>query len=472
MESECSDMSFCRRHFPVLGGVFKWMVISACIGILLIIVASVALNIHGSVLLRRARERAEREGVPLTGQAYRGGRERLDERENAALVYNAAFSLMRAVEPREIYELMDEEDWPVGIEDLPLAADIVERTRTLLRERELILEILREGRRFKMADYDIAFDDPACRLHHLGPARRCARLLSMATLLAYHDGRADEAIGYALDGLALARSFSREPLLFSSDYERMIVSISLGWPLFAALGLPEVSEGKLAALQDALLDYSRVLSLRGALEGDVVHINSFYEAVLRGDFERLEYWNGEDLFPVARNRLSRWLAAGWLKSHQAYSIERVLDGIHDLQLPVSQIQASRKERTGFASWKGLWFLAMMIRQPGNQVVFHCEEVRVMMQSAALSAAAVRFYRAAGEWPDILDDLVERYVEDVPRDPFTGEPLIYRVLDDGIIIYSVGGNFTDDGGRPRLVPTPERERRLYRDAGFRVVLGEK
>jgi len=41
-------------------------------------------------------------------------------------------------------------------------------------------------------------------------------------------------------------------------------------------------------------------------------------------------------------------------------------------------------------------------------------------------------------PDILSE--------VPTDPFSGNPLIYRKTPSGFIVYSVGSNGKDDGGR--------------------------
>jgi len=35
---------------------------------------------------------------------------------------------------------------------------------------------------------------------------------------------------------------------------------------------------------------------------------------------------------------------------------------------------------------------------------------------------------------------------VPIDPFTGKPLVYRREGEGFIVYSLGTNQKDDGGR--------------------------
>jgi type II secretory pathway pseudopilin PulG len=59
-----------------------------------------------------------------------------------------------------------------------------------------------------------------------------------------------------------------------------------------------------------------------------------------------------------------------------------------------------------------------------------------------AAAAVRAYEAEhGRWPASLDAAMDA----VPDDPFSTGPLIYRVEDDGFVVYIIGPDFTDGGG---------------------------
>jgi hypothetical protein len=67
--------------------------------------------------------------------------------------------------------------------------------------------------------------------------------------------------------------------------------------------------------------------------------------------------------------------------------------------------------------------------------------------AAVAAVALERYRLRhGRWPGALADLVPDLLPAVPRDPFDGQPLRYRRLADGVVIYSVGADETDDGGQ--------------------------
>ncbi len=40
----------------------------------------------------------------------------------------------------------------------------------------------------------------------------------------------------------------------------------------------------------------------------------------------------------------------------------------------------------------------------------------------------------------------KYLAEVPQDLFTGRPLVYRRTKQGYVLYSVGANGRDDGGR--------------------------
>jgi hypothetical protein len=66
---------------------------------------------------------------------------------------------------------------------------------------------------------------------------------------------------------------------------------------------------------------------------------------------------------------------------------------------------------------------------------------------ARAACTLERYRlATGKYPETLQTLVPQYSPKVPRDPIGGEPLRYRLTDNGrFILYSIGWNEKDDGG---------------------------
>lgn len=69
--------------------------------------------------------------------------------------------------------------------------------------------------------------------------------------------------------------------------------------------------------------------------------------------------------------------------------------------------------------------------------------------ATIAVALERFRLAHdGLLPDGLDELVPKFLPQLPKDPFNDEPIQYKRLAVGYELYSVGENRVDDGGKER------------------------
>ena len=69
-----------------------------------------------------------------------------------------------------------------------------------------------------------------------------------------------------------------------------------------------------------------------------------------------------------------------------------------------------------------------------------------VRCATAALAAERYRVTEKRWPANLDALVPKYLDAVPNDPFDGRPLRIHRLPDGVVIYSVGPDRVDDGGK--------------------------
>ena len=62
--------------------------------------------------------------------------------------------------------------------------------------------------------------------------------------------------------------------------------------------------------------------------------------------------------------------------------------------------------------------------------------------------ALRCYQSEqGHPPARLGELATNYLSQVPADPFSGQPLVYRAQGTNWLLYSVGPDGVDDGGKP-------------------------
>jgi hypothetical protein len=85
--------------------------------------------------------------------------------------------------------------------------------------------------------------------------------------------------------------------------------------------------------------------------------------------------------------------------------------------------------------------------PQNNFLRHAYQRQQTDEQLLLADLAIRLYhRDYCRWPASLDDLAPDYLRTVPTDPHVGAPLIYRPSDDGFILYSVGQDGRDNGGK--------------------------
>lgn len=92
--------------------------------------------------------------------------------------------------------------------------------------------------------------------------------------------------------------------------------------------------------------------------------------------------------------------------------------------------------------------------PAHPQIRRAKDRKIGRQEGVIAAiASHRFFKANGEWPESLVQLVPDFVVELPFDVVTGEPLNLIANDDGVTIYSVGNDHEDDGGElPTMIYT--------------------
>ena len=95
----------------------------------------------------------------------------------------------------------------------------------------------------------------------------------------------------------------------------------------------------------------------------------------------------------------------------------------------------------------------------------CDRDEQLHRNLQVAFALAAYRRDHGNYPTKLDDLAPKYLAAVPDDLFSGQALIYRPSEKGYLLYSVGVNGKDEGGRsfdddphgddlPVVMPLPE------------------
>jgi hypothetical protein len=93
-----------------------------------------------------------------------------------------------------------------------------------------------------------------------------------------------------------------------------------------------------------------------------------------------------------------------------------------------------------------WVMALWNRRLRNENAER-KDKRVIAHERLLAAElALRCYQSEqGRLPTSLEQLVPKYLQQVPTDPFSGRPVIYHAQGTNWLLYSVGEDGVDDGG---------------------------
>ncbi len=77
----------------------------------------------------------------------------------------------------------------------------------------------------------------------------------------------------------------------------------------------------------------------------------------------------------------------------------------------------------------------------------------MNRAMQAAIACERFRLANGDWPADLEALVPAYLDAVPIDPFDDKPIRYARIPEGIKVWTIGEDMTDNGGDVRRLDPP-------------------
>jgi hypothetical protein len=279
---------------------------------------------------------------------------------------------------------------------------------------------------------------------HVEDARDVARLLRLDAVQRSEDGDIEGAIISCKALLNTGRSFGDEPM-FISQVNRLFFQRMTLRSLERALAHGQASEPALQAIQRALEEEAEEPLLLIGARSMRAGVHQFLVVVEAGQFDRstwrLMSRTGSD---KVDNLWDQSRARG---SHAAY-LRYLTECVEISKLPPEQ-QQERLRRPGLEPPKDVPQLMAAMREPGDSFQKQARNFhyRLAFIRSAVTAVAVERYRLAnGRWPNQLDELAPHYLRSVPTDPFDGQPLRYRRLKDGVIIYTVGEDHENDGGQ--------------------------
>jgi hypothetical protein len=429
----------CRQK-PRQGRTWIWVVIAL---ILLPLLGIAIFHLMTGRALEKRMNAVRAQGLPITLDELDASYTIPPDVENAADLYLDAFNNLVK------WSGEDKERLPlVGNASLPArTAAISEPNQILIREyladNQETLKILHEAASLPHARYPVDLSQGFDSLTPwLSQVRQCARLLQLQALMHVEQDDPNQALNSVRSGLALAQSL-KSPILI--DYlVRIAASAMQLQTLERIMCRSSLTHEQLESMAKLVHDPQAAFSIKYALIGERCTGLSVFRMPLRA-------MNGMAVSdnPMPRLVLGPMRAVGLLKREAVGYLDIMQDYIQATDLPAPE---------GVATAKGIaqavergqrgGFLTRMFA-PALGRVMELESRAQAHRLVAYCALAVEQYRlGTGELPESLDKLVPQYLDTVPLDPFDGQPLRYRLLNQGFVVYSIGEDLSDDGGQEK------------------------
>ena len=324
-----------------------------------------------------------------------------------------------------------------------LPADVKDVMERLVADNQDSLALLHRAARLEQCCYPMDWSPSQATPYPPLDVIRNGQLLCLSALLAFDDDRAEAGVESLLAALCIARSAGRVPTVYGSlvcmGIRRQAAS-SLEWGLSRVV----LVEQQTRRLQEAMGTED---SLEGLTRSLVGHLCTHLPR-----FECPQLYR-EDYLP----------SATMLKAYEALGLG-AKEGALFVDMMESYLDVTRKP---FSQWQGAtaalaveWdetLRGCVLLSPGGRGAFsgllmgHVES-RARSEAARAALAVERYRLSEGTLPESLTDLVPRFLEGVPADPYAGGPMLYESRAGGFVVYSVGLDGRDDGGRE----TPEEK----------------
>jgi hypothetical protein len=291
-------------------------------------------------------------------------------------------------------------------------------------------------------------------------ARTAAALLKYDALRRAHAGDVAGALTSCRGVLNAGRSIGDEPTAISQlirNAGAAVACYAAEW----ALGQGEAGPDDLAALQRAFEEEDRHPGLLVCLRGERAAQYELYDALEKGEV------NPEDFSETGGAASEGPSLLGWslrdrFRNELPHTLAALTHRIEACRLPPhEQIEAERRLNAEVERLpRDIIHLKLLL--PALDRVSEAERRRhAFVRCMAVALAVERYRREHGDWPKSLAQLTPELIQEVPADPFDGRPLRYRQVEDGVVVYSVGPDGRDNGGRfDREQPT-----RAGADLGF-------
>ena len=368
--------------------------------------------------------------------------------ENAAEVILDATLYYAAPNKPELMPVVGQGELPGRTE--PLSEETRQLIGQYLAENNRALELLGKAASIEHSRYPIDLSAGfAVLMPYLGEIRDVARLLLLDAIWHAENNEGDEAVEAVVSIFGVARTLAKEPLIVSQLVRFGCGSLGVS-AIERVVNRMGLSDEQLARLSETCAQGE---DESGLLRGFVGERCEVLEALRDPDGVDPQVLGSPRsmgiLYPVYR--------AMGLTDKGATIYLDLMDGVFDaLRLPEQErIKAAETVEAELQDVPKIYVMLRMLMPPRSRMFQMSLNNVARLRTVRVGLAIERYRLANGKLPENLAELVPAYLDAVPKDPFDGQELRYKRLEKGYVVYSIGQDGSDDGGK-ELLPLGKRK----------------
>ena len=271
-----------------------------------------------------------------------------------------------------------------------------------------------------------------------------AFLLKLEAILHAENGKPEEVVDSIESTFGLANSLSKEPILVSQLVRIACQALAVS-ALEHAINRTEFTDEQLVELSQVIVSAEDASAMSRAFVGERCAGLSIFKTPSPKILKLID--GGSSSLGVVGIALYKF--AGLADMDAAIYLDIMNDYVEVFKLPSEQRQKAAGDiNARYEKTSKIHILMNMIMPALSRVTAIDVRNVAQLHTARVGLAVQRYRLATGNLPDALADLVPAYLDAVPKDPFDGKELKYKKLETGFVVYSIGEDGSDDGGKER------------------------
>jgi hypothetical protein len=395
-------------------------------------------------------------GLPANGEEANSYYAAVPASENAALKMAEAFALMRNFDDARSNQVLSivfsSRNGAVPSEQLNLIADYCAMNSDALARAAQAVKLPRS--RYPI---DLSWG-AATLLPQLANLKQLARVAEFRTEIQPEHSAADIT---AIVGMA--RTLDNEPVLISKLVRFAMLTIGTR-ALERRLATAEMSETDLSQLASIFAGAGQTNQIANAFIGERAMYFRYFRMSM-AEIKKLGD-SGDDKSqsgpPWSGNQPAIFKVTGFFERDLRFYLQAMQTNVVlALAYPKNVGQISRVQAQISESSRRNYFIlsSMLLPALGNSILKEANTL-ASLRCAQTGIAIERFRLAHGTLPQKLDELVPQFLPAMLQDPFDGQLLRYRHLENGYVIYSIGSDGEDNGGRERPADAKSSDKTHY------------